>query len=201
MEEKKGVSKKFLIMMGVICAVLLIILIIAIVVFVNRPDEVINKTENGGDVSLTYTDDSNVFTISNVLPTTDAVGMTLNSADQYYDFSVETELDEADSVTYEIAITKDKNLSTIADDDIKIYLEKQKSGSYVKVGDPVSYKALKKDSKLGTKKGSMVLHEATNIKDATDNYRLRLWLSDQALVTPGVIQNYSVAISVKGKAK
>ena len=83
---------------------------------------------------------------------------------------------------------------------IKIYLEKENSGSYSKIFGPSKFKGISKTSDLGTPKGSMVLAKVTNKKSIIENYRLKVWLSSTA--SPGTIpQNYSIDINLVGDAE
>lgn len=196
-KKEKGFSKGFLGILVGICVVLIVFITVGFVIFFNREDEVIEETKNGGNVTLNYASNVNGLSIVNAIPTTNAIGMANVDESQYFDFSVDVDLDEADSVDYEISIEKSAT-STIPDDDIRIYLEKEKSGTYSKVSEPVSFKALKENSKLGSKKGSMILTKEKKEKSGTDNYRLRMWLADSSLVVTG---NYSVEVNIVGKAK
>ena len=47
---------------------------------------------------------------------------------------------------------------------------------------------------------AMTIYKGTNKNNKTENFRLRMWISDTANVTPEQIQNYSVKIMVDGKA-
>lgn len=201
MQDKKGVSKGFIFFIIGICILFLVLLIVALVCFLKEPKEVINKKENGGNVSLTYTTEDSVFTITNLVPMTDAVALKNTDSSQYFDFTVNTELANAKKIDYEISLKKNNSLSTVNNQDIKIALERQESGSYEVVFGPETYTTLEKDSKLGTKKGNMLLTADRRSNDSTDNYRLRVWLSDTAVTVPGIIQSYSVEVLVNGKAK
>ena len=199
MENKKGeISKKFWYLVIALCTVLLIFLIVGFVVYKNRKPEVIDKKVKGGSIVLNYVDNITGLTLKDITPTTDAIGMKKDKEEEYFDFSIDTEISEANEIEYELAVVKDKSLSTIADDDIKIYLEKENSGTYNKVFGPEAYKAIKKDSKLGSPEGSMVLLKEKKKKDSKENYRLRMWLSDKSLTPKG---NYSVEVILNGKAK
>lgn len=196
-KKEKGLSKNFLIMLICTCFILVILVVIGFIVFFNQDKEIIEETKNGGNVTLNYSANASGLSIVNAVPTTNAIGMINADESQYFDFSVDVDLDEADSVDYEIFIKKNSN-NTISDDDIRIYLEQEKSGTYAKVADPVSFKAIKEDSKLGTKKGSMILAKCKKTNSGTDNYRLRMWLADSSLTQVG---NYSVELNIVGKAK
>lgn len=199
MEEKKGSNGKLAILIACISIVLLALLLVGIIVFFNQPKEVVNENKEGGSVSLSYTDSKNVLSIVGATPLDDSVAIKDLTGDNYFEFSVETKLKEASEVDYEIAIKKNTT-STIEDKDIKIYLEKENSGSYAKVFGPDKFTGLKKATELGTKKGEMVLTKVTNRKSVVENYRLKIWLSSTAI--PSETNNsYSVEILLNGKAK
>lgn len=199
MENKKGeLSKKFWYIVIGLCTVLLIFLIVGFVIYKNRKPEVVDKKVTGGSVVLNYVDNITGLTLKDMTPTTDAIGMKKDKEEEYFDFSIDTEISEAKEIEYELAVVKDKSLSTISDDDIKIYLEKEDSGTYNMVFGPEPYKAIKKDSKLGSPEGSMILLKEKKKKDSKENYRLRIWLSDKSLTPKG---NYSVEVILNGKAK
>jgi hypothetical protein len=201
-ENKKGTNKNlstnFWIILTVISIILIIIIAVGFALFTNSNNEVVDKYESGGKIVLNYSNNINGLSITNAIPTADLVGIKNSSDGTYFDFSVKSTLDEASSIQYEISVSKDKKNSTISDDDIRIYLEKEKSGTYTKVFGPDKFTGIKEESELGTKKGNMVLIQSKVIKNSTDNYRLRLWLSDKSVVTNG---SYTVLIEVNGVAK
>ena len=198
MEKKRELTKNFWITWILIFLFLIIASAVGFGLFSNREEEVIVDEENGGNVILNYSTDSPNFVIKNAIPTTDAVGMKQSEDGQYFDFSVEASLDNASSVEYEIALIKDKKLSNIPDDDIRIYLEKENSGTYAPVFEPKGFTPLKKDSKYGSKAGYMVLTKEKKTRKSTDLYRLRIWLRDQSTVFNG---NYGVEVVVSGISK
>ena len=200
MENKKSgeLSKKFWIALIGICLVLVIFVGICFFMFANRKEDVIEKKTKGGNIQLNYTNDVTGLTLVKATPVTDAIGMKNDKDGQFFDFSLDIEIDEAQAIEYEIAVIKRDELSTIGDDDVRIYLEKEESGTYSKVFGPEAYKPLEKDSKLGSPEGSMVLVKEKTKKALKDNYRLRMWLSNKSLTKTG---NYSVEVVVNGHAK
>ena len=198
-DNKEGsLSKQFWYIFVGISSVLIIIISIGMIVFANREEEVITKKETGGNLVLNYTGNNPSLTLTDIGRTTDTVGMKDLTDGNYFDFSVDAELDNAPSIEYEIAVIKDKSKCTISDSDIRIYLEQEKSGTYTKIFGPSKYIPLKKDSNLGTLEGSMVLAKVKKIKKSSDNYRLRIWLADTSALEKG---NYSLDVVVNGKAK
>ncbi len=199
MEVKRGVSK------GIIFACIIIILLVvgiivgAFYIDSNKPGEVYQETHDGGRISLTYSDEENLFLIENAIPTSDLVGTVYDSADKFYDFTVNIEKLEAEYIEYEILLVKDEKVSTAINNNIKVYLEKANGEVYSKVAGPVVFENNVEDEKLGNVIMSLYKHKSTS--SGNDNYRLRMWLSDSAVVAPGVNQNYGVKIALRGVAK
>ena len=200
MKNKKGneLSKEFWYIFIAICVFLIIFVAVGFGIFSNKKDEVIEKNENGGNITLNYTNNITGLSIKDVSPITDTIGMKKSEDGDYFDFSINVDLDNATSIEYEISAIKDEKNSTISDDDIRIYLEREESGTYTKVFGPDKFSPLKKDSSIGSQTGSMILASVIKKKSTVDNYRLRMWLSDKSLIATG---NYSVEIVVNGKAK
>lgn len=199
-EEKKNNSKSFVCIIVVICLVFACVLGISIFMFLKQEPKEINKKYDGGEIELTYADDSNIFSITKATPTTDAVGIKMDKEDQYFDFTVESTFDSALEIDYEIYVEKVGDTSTINDEDIRIYLEKQNSGTYESVFEPKEFKGLKKKSALGTPKDAMVLYSGNTTVDVSENYRLRMWMSDKA-ANSSTSNDYAVEVHVIGKAK
>lgn len=199
-KSKKGkeLSGRFWITVISICCVMMVLVIVGFVLFNNRTPEVVETEEDGGYVTLNYTSEVNALTILGAVPTADAVGMKNMTEGQYFDFSVDVDLADAPKVEYEVSIIRDKTVSTISDNDIRIYLEKEESGTYTKLFGPEKYTPSKNYSSTGSEIGSMVLTNVKKIKSGTDNYRLRIWLSEEALTTGG---SYSVDIDIHAVAK
>lgn len=197
-KEKKGLTKKYWYTCLVLIIVFVIIYLLGFYFFNNRKIKEIDKTEKGGTITLNYVGDSTKIKVVDLTPTSDSFGVKKSNDGDYYDFSVDVNLDKASSVEYEIAIVKDDKNSTISDEDIRIYLEKENSGSYSKVFGPEKYVKLKEKSKLSSPKGSMVLVNTKSIKSNSDKYRLRVWLSDKTILEKG---SFSFDILVNGVAK
>lgn len=199
MEKKSGneLSGIFWIILIIICLVLAVFVGFLFVEFGKQKDIVIDKEENGGNIILNYTNNITGLYITKAIPTNDAIGVKLSDEGQYFDFAIDTKLDNATSIDYEISIIKDAKKSTISDNDIRIYLEKENSGTYSKVFGPSAFKGIKEESELGSQAGSMILNKVTTKKSVVDNYRLRMWLSDSSSLQSG---DYAVEVVVNGRA-
>lgn len=151
-----------------------------------------------GTISMTYTEDTNGISISNALPTSDAAGKVLAGEDEKFDFTVMSTITGTATIQYEIAATKDAS-STLPDNGVRLYLEKKNGDSYQSVFEPAAYEGVSANTTLGTQAGSMVLYSGSHSTTTTDNFRLRMWMAENATVT-GTAQSYTVKINVYGKA-
>lgn len=204
-QENKSNSSKF-IFISVILVTILVILVLCLsfTAFKKATSEDGTNSSNDSNgngginskISMTYTENMNGISIQDALPTSDEVGKHLNGKGEYFDFTIKSNIVNS-SITYEIAAIKDKS-STISDDSIKLYLEKQNSGTYEQVMEPTIFKSITKRSKIGSPKGSMVLYKLNRKKSGTDNYRLRMWIKEDAVVE--MDKSYTVKVNVYGKA-
>lgn len=203
-QENKSNSSKF-IFISVILVTILVILVLCLsfMAFKKATSDSYkkdpNSDSNGGinsKISMTYTENMNGISIQDALPTSDEVGKHLNGKSEYFDFTIKSNVVNS-SITYEIAAIKDKS-STISDDSIKLYLEKQNSGTYEQVMEPTIFKPITEKSKVGSPNGSMVLYKLNRKKSGTDNYRLRMWIKEDAVVE--MDKSYTVKVNVYGKA-
>lgn len=196
--NSKDSRKAFIILMVSVSVLLIGLIVVGYIVFSLKGKDVIEEEENGADIILNYSSNISGLQIRNAEKIKDADGMVDLTDGEYFDFSIETLLDNASNVEYEISIVKDIVNSTIPDEDIKVYLEKEKDGTYTKVFGPSKFTPLKKESELGSKKGSMALLNVKKTNSNTDNYRLRMWLSDKSELNSG---SYSIDVEVNGIAK
>lgn len=196
--NSKDSRRAFIILMVSVSVLLIGLIAIGFIIFSLKGKDIIEEEENGADIILNYSSNISGLQIRNAEKIKDADGMVDLTDGLYFDFSIETLLDNASNVEYEISIVKDIVNSTIPDEDIKIYLEKEKEGTYTKVFGPSKFTPLKKESELGSKKGSMALLNVKKTNSNTDNYRLRMWLSDKSELNSG---SYSIDVEVNGIAK
>lgn len=191
-------NKTFWILTLVICLLCIAGISVGFYLYKLETDKEIIKEKLGGDVYLKFVGNTNGLTLLNASPMTDQLGALQEGENKFFDFSVEVKLDEAEYVEYEIAIEKDTAFSNIPDNEVKFYLEEENSGSFSKIFGPSEFKPLEEDSELGTEAGNMVLYTVKKNATGTTNYRLRMWMSDKSTMLVG---NYSVEVSINGKAK
>lgn len=180
--------------------IIILILVILVVLFLKSPKEVVTKKLDGGNISLTYTDDFNGITVKKCVPLNDNRGMKLDSADLFFDFSVTSELKDADKIEYEISLKKEKTLSTTLDENIRVYLEEEKNNKYVGVFGPETYVEGNSKTELGTDAEYMPVLKVKKTTNSTDKYRLRVWLYDKAVFDKKAVQNITMKVYVNGKA-
>ncbi len=199
MESKKGLSKK--VVFGIVMLVLLVILVIAgaFYIYYKSGDKNVDRQNlDGGSVSLTYTDDENLFVVERVVPTSDIVGTKLDSAELYFDFTVKSILEEANNIEYEVIVVEDEEISTIDNSNIRVYLEKEEGGTYTSISGPLSFIENVGDKKIGNK--AMSLYKTKRSDTGNDNYRLRAWVSDTAVLDEGANQKFAFKVAIKGTA-
>ena len=190
------VSGRFWLFVIFLSIIIGVSLLITYHVYSKREIDVVEKEEQGGNISLVYNDNTNVLSLFDYTPTSDSVGIKSGS-DKYFDFFVAVDLDKASEINYEISIKKDSS-STISDDNVHIYLEKKNGNSYVSVFSPASFSPLNFSTEIGSSKDSMVLYSTSKNVSGKDYYRLRMWLTDSSVVSAGT---YSIEVYVNAVAE
>ncbi len=197
--NKKGISKKIIILVLLI-SILVIALVLLAFGILNKSDNEAEEKYNPGVITMSYTD-SNIYKFDNLIPVTDSLGKTNNDKSSYFDFIVDTKVEGSDEIEYEISVTVLEDESNVTLDMIKMYLEVQKSGSFSKVFGPEAFSPITKKSKLGTPEGYMVLLHESKKTNSSDNYRLRVWLDEDCVVADDSVYYVSVKVDVYGNDK
>lgn len=200
MKKNNGVSRKVLISIIIVSILFLLTIVLAFVCCIAGNKNKKDKVYDSGSIVMTYSNSSNSLTIDNSLTFSDNDGMLLKNVNYYFDFTVNTTLKDSKEIDYEISIKKNPT-STISNDKIRIYLEKQKSGTFTEVFEPKQYVPLTEKSDIGTPVGSMVLLKGVSKKDSSDNYRLKIWVSDTSGLDSSQLSDYTVSVDVYGKAR
>lgn len=190
-------TKNILFIILGISVILILVVIFSFIMFFKHQKNNVNEVIKNSVVTMNYKTSTADFKLANLTPMSNEVGKALRTEGSYFDFAVSSQLDEDSSVQYEIALIKDSE-STISDNDVVIYLEKQNSGSYAKVDDPKIFTPSKKKTSLGSPAKSMVVDKVTLSSEKVVNYRLRMWIREGAVVDPSGV--YSVKVKVFGQA-
>lgn len=196
--ESKRKTKNIIIVLVIISIILIGIISVCFFLFFKEQKQNVKQIIKTGVVSLNYKTKVNGLELSSLTPISNELAKDNRETGSYFDFSVISEVDENTTVDYQIALIKDES-STIPDSDIMVYLEKQNSGTYSKVKDPKEFTPIKKKSKLGSPAKSMILNEVNLSSDHVDNYRLRIWVREGAIITDPN-STYKVRVNVYGKA-
>ena len=190
-------TKNILFIILGISVILILVVIFSFIMFFKHQKNNVNEVIKNSVVTMNYKTSTADFKLANLTPMSNEVGKALRTEGSYFDFAVSSQLDEDSSVQYEIALIKDSE-STISDNDVVIYLEKQNSGSYAKGDDPTIFMPSKKKTSLGSPAKSMVVDKVTLSSEKVVNYRLRMWIREGAVVDPSGV--YSVKVKVFGQA-
>ncbi len=199
--SKKGISKKFVV--GLIVASILIVtlIIVSFIMFFIHENNKDAEFFDSGSIVMTYAENSDIFFINNILPMTDEVGKANSNEGQYYDFTINVNLGDCDKSSYEIALEISDEFTTALPSTVKVYLEKQESGSYIPVGEPVTFDKLQSNSLYGAPKDAKIIASVNEKETVSNNYRLRMWLADGTVVSPEILQSFGIEINVYGEAK
>lgn len=197
--ESKSKTKNVVIFLVLLSIVLIAVIAIAFTMFFKEQEKNVKEIVKTGTVSMNYKSEVNGLQLASITPVANDVAIENRAEGSYFDFSVSSDIDGDTAVDYEISLVKDES-STISDSDIMVYLEKQTSGTYSKVDDPKQFTPVKKKTNLGSPTKSMVLGKFSLSANQVDNYRLRIWVKEGAVITDPSA-NYKVRVNVYGKAK
>ena len=139
------------------------------------------NTITTGAISMNYIESSNVISMNNALPTTDATGKERLNTGEYFDFTVKSSIKGNTDINYEIA-AKEESGNTFSGKNIKFYLTKVNSdGTEVEVMPPKTYS---EDTTSNVYTGrpadmmSLFVGNLANQGDTEIKYRLRLWIDE-----------------------
>ena len=194
--KKESNNKIFVI---IICLLIFILMVIGVSMatftYTKEKDSV--NTISTGNVSLNYTENTNGIYITNAYPISDDVGRTLTLENQYFDFSINASIQGDVVADYEISAEK-LETSTLSNDEVKLYLEKEVNNSYEEIMAPKHFTPLSESTDLGTVAGTMLLDSGSFDKSSNVKYRLRMWI-DENTVVGDLQKTFGVTVSVKAK--
>lgn len=166
------------------------------------------NTLSSGTINMSYVEVSNGISIVNAMPMSDEEGKKLVGNDYVFDFVVSSNIAGVTTVDYEVVAEKVLvNGASLADNDVKIYLEKMVGDQYVAVpltSPPQEFKANGVDTDLGSHADDMILYRGsfTNTEavktEFSEKFRLRMWLSDEAVIDD-VSRTFQIKVNVNGK--
>lgn len=165
------------------------------------------NTVTTGTITFLYTEGENGINITDALPTSDDTGKALTGENNVFDFNVTSTVAGNIDVPYIVTVKKDAANSTIADNNIKIYLTSDDStGTNYTVNNDDSVKTFAELTAPDTKIVNLTSVNAdavveklaysgtvpANTKGYTNNLTLRMWLNgDSTGSGTGTVTDYS----------
>lgn len=198
--DKKGksISNKFLIV-GLIVITSILFFILAFVFIKYKASKKVIKGKKITEMMyITYSNKNNGIDVDKNFVKNDEDGKKEKDISRYFNFNVESKITDKQKIEYEVVIEKDSKCN-INDNNLKVYLERENEGTYIKVFEPKKYIALKKKSKVGSPKGAMVLFDGTYSKDVIEKYRLKVWIKDGTETTDDTKCHISTKLYAKVK--
>ena len=139
------------------------------------------NTITTGAISMNYIESSNVISMNNSLPTTDATGKKRKNTGEYFDFTVKSSIKGNTDINYEIA-AKEESGNTFSGKNIKFYLTKVNSdGTEEEVMPPKTYSEDTTSNIYTGRPADMMSLFVGNLNQQGDTeikYRLRLWVDE-----------------------
>ena len=139
------------------------------------------NTITTGAISMNYIESSNVISMSNALPTTDATGKKRLNTGEYFDFTVKSSIKGNTDINYEIA-AKEESGNTFSGENIKFYLTKVNSdGTEEEAMPPKIYSEDTTSNVYTGRPADMMSLFVGNLNKQGDTeikYRLRLWVDE-----------------------
>ncbi len=160
------------------------------------------NTITTGTISMSYSEDTNGITLTNALPMADSTGMVLSGTDEYFDFTVTATVSGNGSTNINYAITATTvEGTTLTDDYVKVYLTNMASNADTQILAPTKISLLNKTSNdaSGAPDGQYILETGTFTGNATNQYRLRMWVSDDYSAV-NTSETYTLRVNVYGAA-
>ena len=180
-------SKKKSLILSIIGLIGLIIVTIGITyaVFTYTKLGTTDNTVTSGTLKFLYTENTGVKTgikLTNALPISDTQGKALDGDNNVFDFSIEATNTGTEAIPYEVTLRK-KNTSTLAEENIKVYLTDRTETTEKDELEPTKYSELTQTNiNVGNEiektiyKSSVAGGEVSYRKD----FRLRMWIDEQS---------------------
>ncbi len=208
-KENNNTSKQVLLSVLGVAILIVAVVGISFAAFTYTQAGTTTNTISTGTVTMAYNEPTNGIDIQNAIPMDDTTGKALSGDKDKFDFTVSATITGKTTIDYEVVAVKDPS-STIADDKIKLYLEKSEDntdGNYTQVFSPKQFEA-DADHKYVAEKETMLLDQGSFVNSTGDNngvtqkiyYRLRMWV-DSSYELTGTSQTYKVTVNVYGKGK
>ena len=143
-------SKKKILILSIIVLIGLVIITIGITyaVFTYTKLGTTDNTVTSGTLKFLYTENTGVKTgikLTNALPISDTQGKALDGDNNVFDFSIEATNTGTEVIPYEVTLRK-KSTSTLAEENVKVYLIDRAESQESSILEPTKYSELTQTS-------------------------------------------------------
>ena len=178
-------DKKKQIALSVFGILLLVLITVGVTyaVFTYTKQGSTENTVTAGTLKFLYIENESVgngISISEAVPVSDTIGKSYSTEGQVFDFTIEATNTSNDIIPYEITLRK-KNISTLKEDAVKVYLTDMTEGTDTEILTPTLYsKLVQTDIDVGEEIEKTIYDGVVN--GNTSNYlkkfRLRMWIDE-----------------------
>ena len=200
MKENNNSKQVLLSVLGVAILVVAVVGVSFAAFSYSKTGEKVN-TITTGTITMSYSETTNGINLTNALPMTDDVGKALEDTNQYFDFTVNATIAGNTTINYAITATKEAD-STLPEDGVKLYLTNMDADADDQIMAPTKFNLIPKTTageESGAPADQAVLYNGTFNSTASHDYRLRMWVADDYVVT-GTSQTFKVRVNVYGAA-
>ncbi len=199
--------KKNKIILPIIMLLLLIVATIGVTfaVFTFTKEGTVENTLETSTIMLTYTEGKTGIILNEAYPMSDERGKLLTGENNTFDFTVTATLGKSNVISYEVSAVKIpiNDMTPLEDNEVKLYLERaiDPDTTYSEVFAPSNYVPRDNQTDIGSPVGSMILDSGTFTQAGTTihNYRLRMWIDENASIPSGESRKYGIKINVYAK--
>ena len=200
MEDNNNSKQVLLSVLGVAILVVAVVGVSFAAFSYSKTGEKVN-TITTGTITMSYSETTNGINLTNALPMTDGVGKALQDEDQYFDFTVNATIAGNTTINYAITATKEAD-STLPESGVKLYLTNMDEDADSQIMAPTKFNAIPKTTSgevSSAPADQAELYNGTFNSTDSHDYRLRMWVADDYVVT-GTSQTFKVRVNVYGAA-
>ena len=196
------VKKENIVMIVLIAVMLLAIIGVSYAAFNYSKTGTKLNSITTGSITMSYTESDSIISIDKALPTRDETGKVRLKEEEYFDFTVSSEIVGDININYEIS-AKDVTTSNkkIDGSNIKLYLTRLTDNGEEELMSPETYnEEINANSYTGRPAGEMSLYTSSMSSSESNRYRLRMWVDEKYNPQDdGGNLQFSVKINVYGK--
>ena len=149
-------------------------------------------------ISINYSSNVNGIKMDGFKPIKDDDGKKEKDRKKMFNFKVTSKIEDKKEIKYEVALEKSDDCN-LKSSDIKVYLERENEGTYIKIFDPTKFNEINKKTKIGTPKGDMVLFDGSYTSSLVDKYRLKVWVDEKSSKKDKIVCTITAKVYAKAK--